>query len=100
MIVACNNKNKSWCPFGEEECVCDCYYPFELGNRDRDFSCIDKNLVWRDCYLEEVLSEDEKLKRKTKKQILTREINALEKKIMDDSLRLRELKILRATLDN
>lgn len=55
MLVACDGRNKEWCPYGSENCECDVYYPHELKEgEDRNISCTDINDDWQECYLEEV----------------------------------------------
>ena len=60
MLVACNGRNKEWCPYGSKDCECDVYYPYKLKEgEDRNISCTDINWEQQECYLEEVtLNED------------------------------------------
>lgn len=58
ILVACNNRNKEWCPFGSIDCECDAYIPRELEESEFiDFTCTDRYDNERDCIFEEV-SED------------------------------------------
>lgn len=55
ILVACNNRNKEWCPFGSIDCECDAYIPRELEESEFiDFTCTDKYDNERDCIFEEV----------------------------------------------
>lgn len=58
ILVACNNRNKEWCPYGTEDCECDVYYPHEHKNdEDKYYTCMDKNDKEQQCYLEEVIED-------------------------------------------
>lgn len=55
ILVACNNRNKEWCPFGAIDCECDAYMPRELeAGESIDFTCTDKYDDERECIFEKV----------------------------------------------
>lgn len=54
IIVVCNNRDKEWCPYGLEDCECDCYEPKELKyGKCLKHTCTDKNYQERKCKLED-----------------------------------------------
>lgn len=60
ILVACNNRNKEWCPFGEVGCDCDAHIPHELEDgEDIHFTCTDKNDQEQNCVFEEVKEDTE-----------------------------------------
>lgn len=62
ILVACNNRNKEWCPFGEVGCECSAYIPHELEDgEDIHFTCTDKSDQEQNCVFEEV-KEDAEIK--------------------------------------
>lgn len=55
ILVACNNRDKEWCPYGDNKCECYEHFPRELKEDEfRDFTCTDINDKDRECCLEEV----------------------------------------------
>lgn len=57
--MACNNRNKEWCPFGTIGCECDAYIPHELEeDKSIDFTCTDKNDNEQYCIYEGVKDDD------------------------------------------
>lgn len=54
MMVVCNNRDKEWCPYGLENCECDCYKPKELKyGKCTEHTCTDRNYKERKCKLED-----------------------------------------------
>lgn len=58
ILVACNNRDKEWCPFGEDDCECESYTPREIEDDESiSFTCTDKYYDERECALE-VINEE------------------------------------------
>lgn len=44
ILVICSNRDKKWCPYGMNNCVCNCHEPYELEDeKEVEFSCTDIN---------------------------------------------------------
>lgn len=64
ILVACNNRDKEWCPYTEDNCECDVHTPRELEDSESiSFTCTDKYYDERECTLDVINEENSATKK-------------------------------------